>query len=121
MHVAIILVVHDPSDAFTLPEALPAAIRSLELLKENLELILVNNLEISKCPKTTRYLRELANSRPQTKLVENGCNLGCAAGFNRGAAVAEPGREIPRVHVRRCPGNPGRHAGPHGRGIRAIS
>lgn len=91
---SIVLLVYDPYDVFTVPDALPAAIGSIDVLATKAELVLVNNSRVELCPLTSAYLREVVNGRENTKLIEIGANLGCAGGFNRGAAAADPRSDV---------------------------
>lgn len=86
---SIILVIYDPGDNFSHPVALPKVIESIYRLKGAFELIIVNNADPSACPKTTQYLRDLIEEKPDIKLVELDKNYGCAGGFNRAIHVVD--------------------------------
>ena len=91
---SIILVVYDPWDNFSHPDALPKAIKSLDLLEGDFELIIVINDDIENCPKTTSFLRDLRDEKPNIKLLELSKNLGCSGGFNRGVNLSDEDTEV---------------------------
>ncbi len=94
MKYSIILVVYDPMDNFSHDTALPLAIKSISSLNGDYELIIVNNHDPSRCPKTTSLLKSTAKSMLNTRLLELDKNIGCAGGFNKGAELSDPISEI---------------------------
>jgi len=84
MKYTLLLVVYDPFDRFSHPRALPAAIESLSLLEEDVDVAIVNNTDPAQAPVTSAYLRRLAGTGARIRLIELDRNYGCSGGFNRG-------------------------------------
>jgi len=84
MTFTLILVVYDPYERFTHPRALPAAIESIFTLEGSVEVVVINNTDLARSPRTSAYLRTLPIAYPRIRLIELDHNYGCGGGFNRG-------------------------------------
>jgi GT2 family glycosyltransferase len=84
MTFTIILVVYDPYDRFTHPQALLPAIESIFTLEGSMEIVIVNNMDPVQSPCTSAFLKTLPDIYPRIRLIELDRNYGCSGGFNRG-------------------------------------
>ncbi len=82
MRFSIFLIVFDPSDLLSHPEALPKTIESIFILEGPFDVIIVNANNPYKTPKTTKFLRSVAKNTG-FNLIEMDKNYGCGGSFNK--------------------------------------